>query len=118
LREDAAFAHRLAELELKLFVLQSTCYRAVAESMQGAEQSASASIMKLRGSELRQDIAEAMVDAVGLAGIVFDPSSVVGDGMPAPTGYPESPGIVRDHFAQQGGNDLWRLQRDSAKHHR
>ena len=98
LREDPLFARRIDELELRLFVLQSTCYRAVSETMQGTESGAAASIMKLRGSELQQDIAEAMVDAVGLAGIVFDPLAVVGDGLPSPVGCPEAPGIVRDHL--------------------
>ena len=39
-----------------------------------------------------------MVDAVGLAGIVFDPMAVIGDGLPSPIGCPETPGIVRDHL--------------------
>jgi hypothetical protein len=98
LAHDPLFSRRLAELELRLYVLQATCYRAVAETMRGAEPGAAASIMKLRGSELQQDIAEATVDAVGLAGIVFDPASVMGEGTPSPVGRTEAPGIVRDHL--------------------
>ena len=98
LNADSAFARRLAELELRLFVLQATCYRAVADTMQGADAGAAASMMKIRGSELQQDIAEAMVDAAGLAGIIFDRRAVEGDGMPSPVGCPEAPGIVRDHL--------------------
>ena len=37
-------------------------------------------------------------NAVGLAGIIFDPLAVVGDGLPSPVGCPEAPGIVRDHL--------------------
>jgi alkylation response protein AidB-like acyl-CoA dehydrogenase len=98
LRDDPRFARRLAELELRLLILQATCYQTVAETMQGADVGAAASMMKLRGSELQQDIAEAMVDAVGLAGIVFDPHSVEGEGTPSPIGSPEAPGIIRDHL--------------------
>ena len=39
-----------------------------------------------------------MVDAAGLAGIIFDPRTVEGDGLPSPAGCPEAPGIVRDHL--------------------
>ena len=98
LDRDPMFARSLAELELRLHVLQATSYRAVMESMNGAQPGAAASIMKLRGSELQQDIAEALVDAVGLAGIVFDPLAVQGAGLPPPVGHPAAPGLVRDHL--------------------
>ena len=98
LDREPLFARRIAELELRLHILQATCYRAVLDTMDGAEPGAAASIMKLRGSELQQDIAEAMVDAVGMAGIVFDPLAVQGFGLPSPVGHPAAPGIVRDHL--------------------
>ena len=59
-------------------------------------------MMKLRGSELRQDIAETTLDAVGLAGIVVDPSSV------------ERDGVVREHLYSRaatiygGSNEIQR----------
>lgn len=96
--EDAAFARRITELELRLHVLQATCHRALVQTMCGGDATAAAAIMKLRGSELRQDIAEALVDAIGLAAIVFDPASVAGDGIDPPYGWPDAPGIVRDHL--------------------
>lgn len=113
LSEDPLFARRLAELELRLFVLQATCYRAVSDTT-GGDSGAAASIMKIRGSELQQDIAEAMVDAAGLAGIIFDPLAVMGDGLESPIGCPEAPGIVRDHFHSRaatiygGSNEIQR----------
>ena len=114
LTEDRLFARRLADLELRLFVLQATCYRAVSETMLGTDSGAAASMMKIRGSELQQDIAEAMVDAAGLAGIIFDPLAVSGDGLPSPTGCPEAPGLVRDHLHSRaatiygGSNEIQR----------
>ena len=98
LREDPQFARRIAELELRLHVLRSTCYRAILQVMRGTDPGAAPSLMKLRGSELQQDIAEALVDAVGLAGIVFDPAAVRGAGTPSPIGAVEAPGILRDHL--------------------
>ena len=94
----APFARRLAELKLRHFVLQSTCYQAVADAMSGSEPGAEASLMKIRGSELQQDIAEAMVDALGLAGIVYDAHDLQGMGTAPAEGPFEAPGILKDHL--------------------
>ena len=98
LADDPVFGNRIAELKLRLHVLQSTCYLAVANAMTGAEPGAEASLMKIRGSELRQDIAEALLDALGPAGMVFDPEDVVGEGRSPAEGPFEAPGIIRDHL--------------------
>ena len=96
--EDPAFARRVAELKFRLHVLRSTCYQSVADAMGGTAPGAEASLMKIRGSELQQDIAEAMLDALGLAGIVFDPAAAHGDGHMPPAGPFEATGILRDHL--------------------
>ena len=96
--EDPVFAGRVAELKFRLHVLRSTCYQSVADAMGGTAPGAEASLMKIRGSELQQDIAEAMLDALGLAGIVFDPAAAHGDGHLPPAGPFEATGILRDHL--------------------
>ena len=98
LRDYAPFARRLAELRLRHFVLQSTCYQAVADAMAGSEPGAEASLMKIRGSELQQDIAEAMVDALGLAGMAYDARHLDGMGSAPGLGPFEAPGILKDHL--------------------
>ena len=98
LRDYAPFARRLAELKLRHFVLQSTCYQAVADAMAGSEPGAEASLMKIRGSELQQDIAETMVDALGLAGIVYDAADLADMGQAPAEGPFEAPGILKDHL--------------------
>ena len=98
LRDYAPFARRLAELRLRHFVLQSTCYQAVADAMAGSEPGAEASLMKIRGSELQQDIAEAMVDALGLAGMAYDARDLDGMGLAPGLGPFEAPGILKDHL--------------------
>ena len=98
LRDYAPFARRLAELRLRHFVLQSTCYQAVADAMAGSEPGAEASLMKIRGSELQQDIAEAMVDALGLAGMAYDARDLDGMGSAPGLGPFEAPGILKDHL--------------------
>ena len=92
------FGRRMAELKLRHFVLQSTCYQAVASAMAGSEPGAEASLMKIRGSELQQDIAEAMVDALGLAGIVYNPRDLEAMGTAPGEGPIEAPGILKDHL--------------------
>jgi alkylation response protein AidB-like acyl-CoA dehydrogenase len=98
LAQDPSFARRLAELKLRLHLLRATCYHAVTEAMDGSRPGAEASLMKIRGSELRQDIAEALVDALGRAGMAFDPALVRGEGAMPPIGPFESTGLVRDHL--------------------
>lgn len=98
LAEYAPFARRLTELKLRHFVLQSTCYQAVADAMSGSEPGAEASLMKIRGSELQQDIAEAMVDALGLAGMIYNAADLVGVGSEPAEGPFEAPGILKDHL--------------------
>jgi alkylation response protein AidB-like acyl-CoA dehydrogenase len=98
LAQDACFARRLAELKLRLHVLRATCYQAVTEAMAGSPPGAEASLMKIRGSELRQDIAETLVDVLGNAGMTFDPSLARGAGQMPPIGPFESTGLVRDHL--------------------
>ena len=98
LRDYAPFARRLAELKLRHFVLQATCYQAVADAMAGSEPGAEASLMKIRGSELQQDIAEAMVDALGLAGIVYAAADLTNMGRSPAEGPFEASGILKDHL--------------------
>ena len=98
LAANPAFARRIAELELRLHVLKATCYESVAHAMAGVEPGAEASLMKIRGSELQQDIAEAMLDCLGLAGTVFDPDAAEGLGALPPEGPFEATGILRDHL--------------------
>ena len=98
LAKDPTFGTRIAELQLRLHIMEATCYQAVADAMAGAEPGAEASLMKLRGSELQQDIAEALVDALGLAGLAFDPALVTGDGSAPVEGPFDAPGIIRDHL--------------------
>ena len=98
LAKAPTFGTRIAELQLRLHIMEATCYQAVADAMAGAEPGAEASLMKLRGSELQQDIAEALVDALGLAGLAFDPALVTGDGSAPVEGPFDAPGIIRDHL--------------------
>ena len=64
LAEDPRMADRIAEIENELLALELTALRVVAHSTDGKPHPAS-SVLKLRGSELQQEITELVVDIAG-----------------------------------------------------
>jgi hypothetical protein len=88
---------RIGELELRFMALEEASYRAVESMMRGTEHGGEASLIKLRGTELYQHIAEATIDILGPAGIAFDPAALHAAG-PPPLGPLDAGGIVKDHL--------------------
>ena len=69
LLEDKAFAARIAQVEIELLALEITQLRVVsAEKAPGPE----ASLLKIKGTEIQQAIAELMMQALGPGGLAFD----------------------------------------------
>src|SRR5687768_6933390 len=96
-RNDAACDRRIAELELRLLALECVSYQALADMEHGVDTGAEASLLKIRASEMYQDILEATVDALGYAGIAYDPDTLHGEG-PPPLGPEDAGGILRYHL--------------------
>jgi alkylation response protein AidB-like acyl-CoA dehydrogenase len=96
-RSEAAFERRMVELELRLLALECVSYQALSDMEHGAETGAEASLLKIRASEMYQDILEATVDALGYAGIAYDPHTIHGEG-PPPLGPDDAGGILRYHL--------------------
>jgi alkylation response protein AidB-like acyl-CoA dehydrogenase len=88
---------RIGALALRYLALEKTAYRAVGAMMDGTENGGEASLIKLRGTELYQDIAESLVDLLGAAGIAFDPAALHSAGLP-PLGPDDAGGIIKDHL--------------------
>ncbi|AKU19155.1 acyl-CoA dehydrogenase family protein [Luteipulveratus mongoliensis] len=82
LLEDPLLAARIAELEAQVMALELTVLRVAANSREGKPDPAS-SILKLRGSQLQQDVLELIVDIAGPAGL--DWSTDDWEGLAAPT---------------------------------
>jgi alkylation response protein AidB-like acyl-CoA dehydrogenase len=95
--DNALVRNRIGMLELRYLTLEETAYRAVGAMTDGTETGAEASLIKLRGTELYQDIAEALVDLLGAAGIAYDPEALHSAGLP-PLGPDDAGGIIKDHF--------------------
>jgi alkylation response protein AidB-like acyl-CoA dehydrogenase len=90
-------ATRIGELELRFLALEEASYRAVEAMVQGTDHGAEASMIKLRGTELYQDIAETAIDTLGLAGVAFDIAALHAAAAP-PLGPVDAGGIVKDHL--------------------
>lgn len=92
-----AAAQRTGELELRFLALEQAAYQAVETMMRGTDNGAEASFIKLRGTELYQDITEALIDALGLAGIAYDKAALHAATAP-PLGPDDAGGLIKDHL--------------------
>jgi alkylation response protein AidB-like acyl-CoA dehydrogenase len=65
LMDEARFRDRIAALEIDLMALEVTCLRVLSAPADDNKPRPESSLLKIRGSEIRQDIAELMMHAVG-----------------------------------------------------
>jgi len=92
-----ALRQRIGELDLRAFALEECAYQAMEAMLDGHENGAEASLIKLRGTELYQEIAEALIDALGPAGIAWDAEALHRADLP-PLGPDDAGGIIKDHL--------------------
>jgi len=71
LSEDPEFRRRIARVEIDLLALEFTNLR-VLSAKDAASITMQASILKIRGSEIRQAIAELTMEALGTGALRFD----------------------------------------------
>ena len=81
LLEDASFRKRLARVEIDLLALEYTNLRVLSAPEKSASVAIEASILKIRGSEIRQAVSELTVEALGVEALRFAPAGV-------PVAYP------------------------------
>ncbi|MGC4397334.1 acyl-CoA dehydrogenase family protein [Hydrogenophaga sp. T2] len=96
--EAGAFRERIAQLRLKLHALRAYCLQAARHMDPTQPAGADASLMKIRGSELQQAIAEATIDWLGPHAAVYDPALVHGDTPRSAVGPLAGPGLVREYL--------------------
>ena len=65
LLDEPGFRDKVAEAEVELMALEYTCLRFLAEEAAGRDVGPAASLLKVRGSEVRQRITELCVEAIG-----------------------------------------------------
>ena len=76
LLHDPVFAAKVATLEIELMALEMTVLRVISEEGKGP--GPQASMLKVRGSELQQQLTELMVEALGPQALPFDPAFLDG----------------------------------------
>jgi alkylation response protein AidB-like acyl-CoA dehydrogenase len=72
LLEDPLFASRIAQVEIDLTALEITNLRVIFDAEQKKAPGPQASMLKIRGTEIRQRIAELQVDVLGADALAFD----------------------------------------------
>lgn len=86
---DPLFAAKMAKLEIDLMALEYAVLRVLHAA--GGSQDAVASVLKLRGAELRQRVAELGVDALGVMGLAVNPDPTGHDATDHPAPRPPVP---------------------------
>lgn len=97
LLDEPQLRQRIGHFELRFMALQEVAYRAVEAMVEGSDDGGEASLIKIRGTELYQDVSEALVEALGPAGIAFDIAALHSAGQP-PLGPDDAGGILKEHF--------------------
>ncbi|MFL6599881.1 MAG: acyl-CoA dehydrogenase family protein [Steroidobacteraceae bacterium] len=96
-QNDGTLRSRIVELELRLLALECVSYQTLVDMMAGVETGGESSLLKVRASEMYQDILEATVDALGYAGVAYDTDTLHGEG-PPPMGPDDAGGVLRCHL--------------------
>ncbi|HEX8603971.1 MAG TPA: acyl-CoA dehydrogenase family protein [Pseudoduganella sp.] len=86
LLDDARFAAKVARVEIELMALEITVLRTIAQ--EGKAPGPQASLLKVKGTEVQQLLAELMVEAVGPGALPFDPGYLDGEHGHTATGVP------------------------------
>jgi alkylation response protein AidB-like acyl-CoA dehydrogenase len=74
--EDSDFSGKVAEAEINLTALEYLNLRFLADEASGREIGAEASMLKIRGSEIRQQLTELTIEALGYYQIPFEPEQL------------------------------------------
>ena len=72
LGDDPAFRLKVARLEIRLKALELTSLRMLANQQSGVPPGSEANLLKIKGSEIQQDISELMMDAAGHYAFAYD----------------------------------------------
>jgi alkylation response protein AidB-like acyl-CoA dehydrogenase len=96
--DDPRFREKVARLEIRLTGLELTTLRMLAALKNGAGPGTEANLLKIKGSEIQQDIAELMMDAVGDYTFAYDRHAWSDGTNAAPVGPPEAAALAGTYF--------------------
>lgn len=101
LLEQDVYARRLAELDIRARALDAAWWPAVAAVDRGEEPALAASLLKLQGNEVLQDIHQLQLDLLGSDALIFDPAAI--------DGQPSTPPLSPDHAGNLSMH-VWRYR--------
>ena len=78
LLNDPVFASKVAALEIELMALEMAVLKAVSQDAEKRAPGPQASMLKIKGTEVQQQITELMVEAIGPYALPFDPAYLEG----------------------------------------
>ena len=119
--EDERFAMKIAAIEVELKALEMTQLRVVAaeRNRKGNKPDPASSILKIKGSEIQQDISELLMEAIGPYALPDQMPHADDDRWNEPPIGPDYARAARAAILQLAQDlDLWRLERDPEEHHR
>ena len=111
---DAGFRARIAGLETKLQALEITNLRLLAGEKGGRGPGAEASMLKIRGTEIEQDLNELLVEALGNYAAPYEPDAVRDDWNEPPIGPEYGNGLMAERLLRRaasiygGSNEIQR----------
>ena len=114
LLENPAFAMRLAQTEIALMALATTNLRMLSAAAAGQAPGIQSSILKVKGSQVRQAINDLMRRAVGPLALAFPSEAVEGANDQHPPGPPEAAAGLRQYLNNRklsiygGSNEIQR----------
>ncbi len=96
--EDARFRDRLARLEIEVLSHEWSLMRVISLEQAGREVGTEASMLKIRGSEIQQDLGELLMECAGPYALPFSPGALEeGQGEDAPGGT-QLAGLAAQYF--------------------
>jgi alkylation response protein AidB-like acyl-CoA dehydrogenase len=97
LLQDPHFAARIADVEIELMALEMTALGLVADGA-SSKIGPEASLLKVKGTEISQEISEMQLEAAGPGGLAFDPEYLDGKRAHAVTGQDDIAPLAAHYF--------------------
>jgi alkylation response protein AidB-like acyl-CoA dehydrogenase len=97
LLDDPQFAARVADVEIELMALEMTALGLVADGA-SSKIGPEASLLKVKGTEISQEISELLLEAAGPAGLAFDPAYLDGQAEHSASGDDELAPLAAHYF--------------------
>jgi alkylation response protein AidB-like acyl-CoA dehydrogenase len=96
--QDALFAARMARVEIDLENMKTTNLRVIAEAAEGGMPGPKTSMLKVRGTEIRQELLSLARRAVGPYALPFVEAALTEDYEGPPVGPPEAAAAAAQYF--------------------